>query len=48
VVDIAVAVAAKLRKRLPRLQGSLLAEASMTIGAHVGPGALSITVSPVP
>jgi DegV family protein with EDD domain len=57
-VDIAVAqfghdervagIAAKLRKRLPRLQGSLLAEASMTIGAHVGPGALSITVSPVP
>jgi DegV family protein with EDD domain len=56
-VDIAVAqfghdervagIAAQLRKRLPQIQDSLLAEASMTIGAHVGPGALSITVSPV-
>jgi DegV family protein with EDD domain len=56
-VDIAVAqfghdervagIAKQLRKRLPQIQDSLLAEASMTIGAHVGPGALSITVSPV-
>jgi len=40
-------IAKQLRKRLPQIQDSLLAEASMTIGAHVGPGALSITVSPV-
>jgi DegV family protein with EDD domain len=40
-------IAKQLRKRLPQAQEPLLVEASMVIGAHVGPGALSITVASV-
>jgi len=55
-VDIAVvrfgpdervtAMAKELRKRLPQAQEILITEMSMTVGAHIGPGGLGITVSP--
>jgi DegV family protein with EDD domain len=40
-------IAAQLRKRLPPAQEVLVTEMSMTVGAHIGPGGLGITVSPV-
>ncbi|MDT7726034.1 MAG: hypothetical protein QOI21_2610 [Actinomycetota bacterium] len=40
-------VAEQLRKRLPQAQEPLLVEASMVLGAHLGPGSLGISVSPV-
>ncbi|WP_158887440.1 DegV family protein [Amycolatopsis anabasis] len=39
-------VTARLKERLPAVRDSLLLEASTIIGAHVGPGAVGITVSP--
>nr|WP_026360949.1 DegV family protein [Amycolatopsis nigrescens] len=39
-------IAERLRARMPEIQDSLLLEAGTIIGAHVGPGALGITVSP--
>jgi len=36
----------QLRERIPNLRELNIVEASTVIGAHVGPGALSITVSP--
>ncbi|OQO92160.1 fatty acid-binding protein DegV [Saccharomonospora piscinae] len=57
-VDIAVAcvtpsdreltVVQRLRERVPRLNDIMLVHASTVITAHVGPGALGITVAPVP
>ncbi|MFD8493617.1 DegV family protein [Amycolatopsis sp. NPDC059657] len=40
-------LSADLVKRIPNVHESHLVEASAIIGAHVGPGALGITVSPV-
>ncbi|HEV7980484.1 DegV family protein [Amycolatopsis sp.] len=40
-------IANQLRKRLPQASEPLLVEASMVLGAHLGPGSLGITVSPV-
>lgn len=39
-------LAEQLRERLPNAHELMIAETSTIIGAHVGPGALSITVSP--
>ncbi|GLY66895.1 DegV family protein [Amycolatopsis taiwanensis] len=40
-------VAEQLRHRLPNVRDLVIAEVSTVVGAHVGPGALSVTVSPV-
>jgi DegV family protein with EDD domain len=40
-------LAEQLTARLPNARGLMIVETSTIIGAHVGPGALSITVSPV-
>lgn len=40
-------LAERLRARLPNAREIMIAETSTVIGAHVGPGALSVTVSPV-
>jgi DegV family protein with EDD domain len=45
--DELVEVAKQIGKRIPNVRDSHLVDASAIIGAHVGPGALSITVSPV-
>ncbi|MGW4489046.1 DegV family protein [Amycolatopsis sp. NPDC004368] len=53
-VDIAVTrfgadeteVVRRLRDRIPQIDDVVIGDASTVIGAHVGPGALSITVSP--
>lgn len=57
-VDIAVAsvtpsdreltLVQQLRSRIPRLNDIMLVHASTVITAHVGPGALGVTVAPVP
>jgi fatty acid-binding protein DegV len=39
-------LAEELGRRVPHVQNSMLVEASAIIGAHVGPGALAIAVSP--
>ncbi|GAA1968126.1 DegV family protein [Amycolatopsis minnesotensis] len=39
-------VANRLRAELPDMRDNMIVEASTIIGAHVGPGALGITVSP--
>ena len=44
--DRELMLAHQLRERVPDLRELLVVEASTVIGAHVGPGALSITVSP--
>ncbi len=36
----------RLRERIPRLNDIMLVEASTVIIAHVGPGALGVTVAP--
>ena len=36
-----------LRAELPRVRRFLLTQVSSAIGAHVGPGAVGVTVSPV-
>jgi DegV family protein with EDD domain len=45
--DALVEVAGRIAERIPNVRDSHLVDASAIIGAHVGPGALSITVSPV-
>jgi DegV family protein with EDD domain len=45
--DALVELARRIGERIPNIRDSHLVEASAIIGAHVGPGALSITVSPV-
>jgi DegV family protein with EDD domain len=40
-------MAAQLRKRLPQAREILITEMSMTVGVHIGPGGLGITVSPL-
>jgi DegV family protein with EDD domain len=45
--DALVGLARRIGERIPNVRDSHLVEASAIIGAHVGPGALSITVSPV-
>lgn len=40
-------LADQLRSRLPNARDPMIVEASMVIGAHGGPGALSVTVSPL-
>ncbi|GAA1223184.1 DegV family protein [Prauserella halophila] len=57
-VDVAIAsmevgdrehrVAGELRRLLPSLGDLTLVQGSTVVGAHVGPGALGITVAPVP
>ena len=42
-----VTLAEQLRERIPNVRDVGIVEASTVIGAHVGPGALSVTVSPV-
>ena len=44
--DRELMLAHQLRERVPDVRELLVVEASAVIGAHVGPGALSITVSP--
>jgi DegV family protein with EDD domain len=44
--DAAIKLANALGKRVPNVRDSMMVEASAIIGAHVGPGALAITVSP--
>ncbi|GAA4886624.1 DegV family protein [Saccharopolyspora cebuensis] len=38
----------ELRSRIPQVRRATLAETSAVLGAHAGPGALGVTVSPVP
>ena len=55
-VDVAVAhlanpdrartLADRLRERLPRLGMLLVSEVGAVVGAHVGPGMLSVVISP--
>jgi DegV family protein with EDD domain len=45
--DALVELAGRIADKIPNVRDSHLVEASAIIGAHVGPGALSITVSPV-
>ncbi|WP_101609987.1 DegV family protein [Amycolatopsis sp. BJA-103] len=40
-------IGGRLRARLPHMVDSTLVDASMILGAHLGPGAIGITVSPV-
>ncbi|MFF0148690.1 DegV family protein with EDD domain [Amycolatopsis sulphurea] len=40
-------VVRRLKERIPNIGDLLVGDASTVIGAHIGPGALSITVSPV-
>jgi DegV family protein with EDD domain len=40
-------IGGSLRARLPGMAENLVVEGSMVLGAHLGPGALGITVSPV-
>ena len=40
-------VANELRRHLPQVRNVVVAETSAIIGAHAGPGALGITISPV-
>lgn len=44
--DRELAMVAQLRTRLPALKDIILVPVSTVIGAHVGPGALGVTVSP--
>ncbi|MEC3973827.1 DegV family protein [Amycolatopsis sp. H20-H5] len=44
--DREVEIGAALKRRLPHLADSMMVEASTIIGAHVGPGAVGITLSP--
>jgi fatty acid-binding protein DegV len=37
----------RLRERIPNVHNVAIVEGSTVVGSHVGPGALSITVSPV-
>ncbi|QFZ22883.1 DegV family protein [Saccharothrix syringae] len=46
-VERAQTVMESLREKLPRVRRFLLTQVSSAIGAHVGPGALGVTVSPV-
>jgi DegV family protein with EDD domain len=45
--DRELAIVGQLRERIPNLRELSIVEASVVVGSHVGPGALSITVSPV-
>lgn len=45
--DRELTVVGQLRQRIPNLRDLSIVEASVVVGSHVGPGALSITVSPV-
>jgi len=45
--DRAQSLMAQLRKKIPSARRMLLTQVSSSIGAHVGPGALGVTVSPV-
>jgi DegV family protein with EDD domain len=45
--DRELTLAHQLRQRIPNLRELSVVAASTVIGAHVGPGALSITVSPI-
>lgn len=45
--DRAETVLAQLRAKLPNVRRFLVTQVSSAIGAHVGPGALGVTVSPV-
>jgi DegV family protein with EDD domain len=45
--DRELAIVGQLRQRIPNLRDLSIVEASVVVGSHVGPGALSITVSPV-
>ncbi|WP_434581677.1 DegV family protein [Carbonactinospora thermoautotrophica] len=45
--DRAAALARRLRAKLPSVRATHVGIGSTTIGAHLGPGALGVTVSPV-
>jgi DegV family protein with EDD domain len=45
--DRELAIVGQLRERIPNLRELSIVEASVVVGSHVGPGALSITVAPV-
>ncbi|WP_091515410.1 DegV family protein [Amycolatopsis sacchari] len=42
-----LAMVGQLRQRIPNLRDLSIVEASVVVGSHVGPGAMSVTVSPV-
>ncbi|NUS44886.1 MAG: DegV family protein [Mycobacteriaceae bacterium] len=44
--ELAVELADRLRARVPSAQQCMITQVSAIIGAHVGPGALGVTVSP--
>ncbi|GAB2990504.1 hypothetical protein GCM10017788_44320 [Amycolatopsis acidiphila] len=45
--DRELSVVGQLRQRIPNLRDLSIVEASVVVGSHVGPGAMSITVAPV-
>lgn len=45
--DRAEQVLTELRKRIPQVRRAVLVETSAILGAHIGPGAFGVTVSPV-